>query len=401
MANIAELNVGIPYSEEVSILREPVVVGGKDIKNRLVAQPIEGFDSGENGAPSARALERYKLLANGGTGTIWMESISVNREGKSSARQMWITDENIAGFSNLVHIIRERGEPYIVAQLTHSGRYSNPDGAALAVCAFENPVIPKRNFRIITDNELDVLCDDYISGAVLAEKAGFDAVDIRVCHGYLINELLAAYNRSGKYGGSYENRTRLLRNIVQGVRRKARITIAVRLNITDGLPYPFGWGCDKSDPKKQDITEPLRLVKELEQLGVSAINVSAGIGACSPHMIRPYDRGGIIPDEHPLQGVERLLHFAKLVKEAAPALCVVASGFTWLRDFAPMVAAGGVKNGWFDLAGFGREWVAYPEYANDILSDGKMHTMCTTCGGCSALIKSGKEVRCVFNKSTN
>lgn len=387
LTDASQLRSGIPYSEDISVLGKPVTIETKKVKNRLVAQPIEGFDSGVHGAPGDKAIERYKTLGRGGVGTIWMESISVSYEGKSSGRQMWLKDENCAAFARLVEEIRENGAPFLVAQLTHSGRNSNPDGKGLAVCAFENPKIPRHPYRIISDQELDALRDDFVSAAVLAQRAGFDAVDVRACHGYLLNELLAAYGRAGKYGGTYENRTRLLKDIVGGIKRKTDIIVAVRLNATDGLPYPFGWG--------NDVHEPVRLVKELEQLGVSIVNVSAGIGATTPYMIRPYDSGGPIPDEHPLEGVERLLRSAKALKEAAPKLCVVTSGFTWLRQFAPMVAAGGIIEGWFDLAGFGREWIASPNFANDILSTGTMHKTCITCGGCTALIKNGKEMRCV------
>lgn len=393
--DIGRLEKGIPYSDDISVLKESLAVGSKLIENRLLAQPIEGFDSYDNGVPSKRVFDRYKELVRGGSGTIWMESISVNYEGRSSSKQMWINNENIDDYKVLIDEIRKNGTVYIVAQLTHSGRNSNPNGKGLAVCAFENPIIPRQNFRIISDAELGALRDDYVSAAVLAEKAGFDAIDIRACHGYLINELFSAYNRSGKYGGSYENRTRLIKDIIRDVRQKVNITICVRLNIMDGLPYPYGWGCDVNDARKQNLTEPLRLVNELVALGVDVINVTAGVGAYSPHMIRPFDRGDYIPDEHPLEGIERLLQSARQVKKAVPSICVVASGFSWLRNFAPMVAAGGIKEGWFDIAGFGRQWVAYPAYANDILAGREIQKFCKTCSGCSALIKSGRQMRCI------
>lgn len=395
LADAARLERGLPYAEDTSVLGAPLAVNGKSMKNRLLAQPIEGFDAQADGSPNEQVIARYRRLAQGGSGAIWMESISVSYEGKSGAKQLWITKDNASRFAELVQTIHKNGCPYVVAQLTHSGRYSNPDGKSPAVCAFENPLIPKENSRIISDDELDRLREDYITAAVLAEQAGFDAVDIRACHGYLLNELFAAYHRPGRYGGSYENRTRLLRDIVAEVKRQTKLTVCVRLNVTDGLPYPYGWGCDREDVKKQDLSEPLRLVQELEALGVSIINVSAGIGAYAPYMIRPYDRGAAIPDEHPLEGVERLLQSARMVKQAAPSVCVVASGFTWLRAFAPMVAAGGVKESWFDLAGFGRQWVADPDYANEILAGKPLKKPCATCGGCTALIKTGKKMRCV------
>ena len=399
LKDLSRLKGGLPFLDDRAVLNSTFEIDGKIIRNRLLAQPIEGGDALESGAPSGRTIRRYCDLAAGGSGVIWMESISVNQEGKSVPRQMWLRRETAEEFSKMVTKIHEtKKDTIVVAQLTHSGRNSNPDGKKLAVCAFENPCLPQDNFRIVKDEELDMLREDYISAAILAQQAGFDAVDIRACHGYLLNELFAAYKRGGKYGGSFENRTRLLRDIIRGVKAKTDLTVAVRLNVTDGLPYPFGWGCEKKDVWVQDMTEPLKLVQELEHLGVSVINVSAGIGACTPYMIRPFDRGNNLPDEHPLEGVERLLQSAKKIKETVPSVCVVASGLTWLRDFAPAVAAGGIAEGWFDLAGFGRQWIADPAYANEILQGIPLKKKCTTCGGCMGILKKGQPMRCVNNR---
>lgn len=399
LSDLTQLKRGLPFLEKRSVLNRTLEINGRTIRNRLLAQPIEGGDALESGAPSERTVKRYRELAAGGSGVIWMESISVNQEGKSVPRQMWLRQETTEAFSKLVSQIHEtKKDTFVVAQLTHSGRNSNPDGKKLAVCAFENPYLPKDNYRIITDKELDQLRDDYIGAAVLAQQAGFDAVDIRACHGYLLNELFAAYGREGKYGGCFENRTKLLCDIIRGVKKETDLTIAVRLNVTDGLPYPYGWGCEKKDIWVQDMSEPLKLVQELEKLGVSIINVSAGIGACTPYMIRPFDHGNNLPNEHPLEGVERLLQSARDVKKAVPGMCVAASGFTWLRDYAPEVASGGIDSGWFDLAGFGRQWVADPEYANEILQGRPLRKKCTTCGACMAILKKGQPMRCVNNK---
>lgn len=389
---------GIPCIDDISVLRQSFSIEGKTLKNRLLAQPIEGGDALDSGGPSEKTYERYETLARGGSGVIWMESISVNEEGKSTPRQLWIKEETVDGFIELVRRIHENGQPFVIAQLTHSGRNSNYNGEHLAVCAYENPLLPKEHFRIISDDELDRLCEDYIHAAELAEQAGFDAVDIRACHGYLLNELLSACNRSGRYGGSYENRTRLLKNIIRGVREKTNLLIAVRLNMTDGLPYPYGWGCDTSGRSAQDMTEPLKLVSELEKLGVRIMNITAGIGAVTPYMIRPFDAGRL-PDEHPMKSIDRLLGSAKAVKDVTSEVMVTGSGFTWMRQYSANVAAGCIQEQWFDFAGFGRQWISDPEYANEILEGKPFQRTCTTCGACMALLKSGKQMRCVKNQT--
>lgn len=389
----AALTYGIPCCEDTACLASALTIRGKAVKNRLLAQPIEGGDAEDTGAPSVHTFARYTALAQGGSGMIWMESISVNEEGKSTPRQLWLHEETAEQFAGLLRAVHAQGAPFVVAQLTHSGRNSNPDGRHLGICAYENPILKKDAFRIITDEQAEQLVQDYIRAAVLAERAGFDAVDIRACHGYLLNEFLSAYDRPGPYGGSFENRIRLLCSIVDGVRKNTDLTIAVRLNITDGLPYPYGWGC--APDGAEDWSEPLELIGRLHEMGVSILNVSAGIGAYKPYMIRPYDRGMPIPDEPSLKSIERLLQAAKAAKRRVPELCVAASGFTWLRAFAPQVAAGGVREGWFDLAGFGRQWIADPSYAAAILSGQQPAQFCTTCGACMKLLKDGREMQCV------
>lgn len=391
----------LPYQEDVHPLRQPLTLHGKTIPNRLLAQPIEGFDAQADGSPSQRTVRRYQALAAGGSGSLWMESVSVNHQGRSNPRQLWITSENVEAFRDMVCQIRAASQQpvYLILQLTHSGRNSNPDGIPTPMCAFHSQAIPKDRETILTDADLGALEEDYFRAAELARAAGFDAVDIRACHGYLINELFAAVDRPGKYGGSFENRIRLMMNIVERVQKIQGLEIGVRLNLFDGIPYPDGWGVN---PKtgQMDLTEPLELVRRLYHKGVRLLNVSCGVGAYSPHLIRPYDRGGPEPPEPPLAGVCRLQECARLVKQEAPEALVVASGFSWLRQYASSVAAGGVAAGYYDLAGFGRQSIADTQYADHILTGNpEKISFCRCCCGCTTLIKkSGKQLRCVFRK---
>lgn len=403
IADLSQIAPGLPYCRDASILKTPLNHGKLVIKNRILIQPIEGFDAETNGSPSPRSFRRYQELADHGAGTLWVESISVTQAGRSNPKQLWIHSNNVGSFrefTDKLHACAKGASPvYLVAQLTHSGRYCKPGGNPSPVCAYDNPLIPKENARIIRDDEIAVLEEDYLQAALLAEEAGFDAVDIRACHGYLINELFSAYHRPGKYGGSFENRTAMLFNIVDKVQALSHIAVGVRLNVYDGLPYPYGWGCDFQDVSRQDMSEPLKAAKILSEKGVALLNVSAGIGAYSPHVLRPYDKGGNIPDEHPLEGVARLLNSAKSIKAACPGSVVVSSGLSWLRQYAPMVAAGCIQDGWFDLAGFGRQAIAYPAFVRDLLSLRKIREVCSTCSGCTTLIKkSGNQVRCIMRK---
>lgn len=394
-----ELGVDLPWEDDLSILAKPL---NDRIRNRLVAQPIEGFDSQDDGSPSKRSVNRYCDLARGGFGTLWVESITVNSAGRSNPRQLWLKESNLDHFSDMVKKIRaESVDPiFLVAQLTHSGRYSYDLDHTGRECAFLNPLIPRENERIISDDEVNQLIKDYLKSVDLAAKAGFDAVDIRACHGYLINEFFAAYERKGLYGGSYDNRVRLLLKIVEGALNLNSIEVSVRLNMFDGLDYPFGWGVDPAS-NAIDLTEPLRLVKDLYSRGVKLLNITNGIGAVTPFLIRPYDSGGPKPAEAPLKGIERMLMSARAAKQVAPNASVVVSGLSWLRNFGPQVAAGGIQKGWFDLAGWGRQTLAWPNFARAVLHGPPIDRRgcCTTCSGCSNLIKKeASEVKCVFRE---
>ena len=201
---------------------------------------------------------------------------------------------------------------------------------------------------MISDEELEQLEERFVSAAEMAAEAGFDAVDIKACHGYLLAELLSAHTREGRYGGSFENRTRALCSIVDKIRDKLgdKITLAVRLGVYEQAPHPYAWGADKDDYRRPDYTEPARLVKLLWEKGVKLFGISVGNPYYNPHLTRPYDKGVYIPPVHPLEGVRLLLCAAKAMQAAAPEAVIMGAGLSWLRQFSPNVAAGCVEQGW-------------------------------------------------------
>jgi 2,4-dienoyl-CoA reductase-like NADH-dependent reductase (Old Yellow Enzyme family) len=305
--------------------------------------------------------------------------MAVNAAGRANEGQLFLNEENLFEFKNLIDLINSESsvEPYLVAQLTHSGRFGENKIIAFRDKDLDPVSILENDFHIITDSELDQLQFDYLKAARLAAEAGFDAVDIKSCHRYLLSSLLAAYDREGKYGGSYENRTRFLKETIKKIIDEVNIDIAVRLNIYDGIPG--GWATDQNgDP---DLEEAAKLIKELEEIGVKLINVTASTPYLHPHINRPYDNGRYIPSEHPLVGVKRLLELTKFTKDHLDKTLTIGTGFSWLRQFGAFAAAGMVKEGWTDLAGFGRQAFAYPDFANDIFEKNKMdkNKVCISC----------------------
>ena len=403
------LALQLPQTTDVSILKQPLELSGKTVHNRLLCQAMEGCDGTWEGKPSELTRRRYLRLARGGAGVIWFEATAVLKDGRANPRQLYISEENLDAFKALVAEIKEAGRkangyaPLLIMQATHSGRYSKPQGTPAPLIAYHNPILEKNNpiddSRILSDADIDRIQEALIQGACLAQEAGFDGVDIKCCHRYLNSELLSAYTREGKYGGSFMNRTRLLRESVAGAVQSCSsdFLVSTRLNIYDGMPYPFGFGVSTDGSTTPNLEEPKQLVKLLYDSGMRLLNTSMGNPYFTPHINRPFAKGGYEPTEHPLEGVARILNGAREIKEAVPQMAVISSGLSFLGVAAPHVTAACIQNGWFDFAGFGRTAFAYPDFANDILKNGDMQKekMCICCSKCTELMRAGSETGCV------
>ena len=409
--DIADLGLEIPCGEDLTPLGSPAAIGRRQAPNRLAVLPMEGCDGLADGKPGELTERRYRRFAGGGAGTLWFEATAVVPEGRANPRQLWLNDHSAPAFARLLKLSRQTArekygtdfQPYTVLQLTHSGRYSKPDGTPRPIVAAYNPWLdtqPQEKIHLICDDEIEALEENYVAAALLAAEAGFDAVDVKVCHGYLGAELLAAFSRLGRYGGSFENRTRFIRNVVRKVRERAgsSLQIAVRLNAYDSVPYPYGWGVSREDFHRPDYAEPARLVGILAGMGVDLFNVTCGNPYYNPHVNRPYDVGTYCPPFHPLEGVATLLGAARAMQQVAPAATVMATGFSWLRQWAPHVAAAAIKKGWFALAGFGRMAFAYPDFARDVLELGRLETtkVCLACSKCTVIMRDGGTAGCVL-----
>lgn len=404
--DIAERGYSIPLAASVEVLKQPLAIGSKKIPNRLSILPMEGCDGTRDGKPDELTFRRYQRFARGGAGLLWFEATAVVHEGRANPRQLQINDVTKQSLQAMLNESLQAAaqagheRPFTILQLTHSGRNSRPDGFPKQVIAAHAAHLEDKlveGYHTITDQELAELEDTYVHAAELAAEAGFDAVDIKSSHGYLLAELLMAHNREGIYGGSFANRTRLLCNIIDKIKQKvgAKLILAVRLGAYDSVPG--GWGADKEDYRKPDLTEPVKLIQILRDKGVTLFNISAGNPYYNPHVTRPYDTGSYLPPTHPLEHVNILLNAARVMQEAVPDAIVMGSGLTWLRQYAPYVAAGCIEAGWMKLAGFGRQAFAYPDFAQDIVTTGALDTskLCLACSKCTAIMRDGGRSGCV------
>ena len=405
-----ELGVKLPFAADTHALTEPLKVQGVTFHNRMGIAPMEGADSTPDGSPSEYTLRRYCNEAIGGSAVIWFEAISIVEEGRSSRTQLLLTEKNLDAYKSFTAAIKEAGmkangfEPFLIMQANHSGRYSNPDNHPAPMIVYRHPELEQYRAAddscIVSDDYLQSLEERFGVATRLAKEAGFDAVDIKSSHGYLLAELLSGFTRPGRYGGSYENRTRLLKNAIRAAKTEEtdRFLITSRLGLYDGYAWPYGFGVREGGGLEVDLTEPIRLVYELyHEEGLRFVNLTMGNPYATTHVTRPFDFGKYDAPEHPFEGLARMINGIGQVKKAVPEMMILASAPTYLRQFADLYAAGAVEQGLCDGMLFGRMAFADPDFANEIIKNGRIDPkrVCMTCGKCGDLIRAHKPTGCV------
>lgn len=382
------------------MIHTPLQIQNMIIPNRVVFQPMEGCDCQTDGSPHPLTIEKYKRAAQSGAGLIWFEANAVCPEGRTNPRQMMLTEENLHAFKSLLKELREIAmaecgvKPLFILQLTHSGRQS-----IIPMIAYRHPIYEERrpltNPHIVTDEYLSTLPALYAKSALLAVEAGFDGVDVKSCHGYLIQELLSAYTREGAYGGSLEHRIKLYLDAVKAVKNviPPNFLLTTRLSVSDMVPKPYGFGTTESG--ELDMNEPDMLIERLCAEGIQILNVTVGNPYYNPHVNRPYRKGGYLPPETPQTGLARFITIEKHIKEKFPHLVVVGSGLSYYREDLMEQAQNQLRNGICDLVGFGRMWLAYPMFYRDYFKgEFNPKRTCLACSKCTELMRAGQVSGC-------
>ncbi|MCK5821303.1 MAG: hypothetical protein KAH17_05440 [Bacteroidales bacterium] len=394
-SNARDLGFQLPWSDDFSNLFDSFQFGKLTVPNKFVVHPMEGFDSNPDGSPGDLTRRRYRRYAQGGSGLIWIEATSVTPDGRSNPAQLFINAKNQSEFSGLIDAIHndsklygsQAGEVKTVIQLTHSGRYAKPEGKPA-------PLIDP------SDDDLKRIRDAHIEGAILAEKAGFDAIDIKICHGYLLHELLFATDRMNtEFGGKeLDKRIRIVEEIVKGIRETNRAEVVIRLNVFDGLEG--GFGVSNNDAMSPDLTEVEEIIARMDDLGVSLWSITAGIPYLNPWIGRPFDlpaKNTSTAPEHPLVGINRLISLTHEVSKTT-SVPVVGTGLSWLRQYFPFVAAGIIKENKAHAIGMGRLSFAYPDLPNDLFKNANVDAkkVCVACSGCTSRMREGLTAGCII-----
>ncbi|MFW9818123.1 MAG: flavin oxidoreductase/NADH oxidase [Candidatus Thorarchaeota archaeon] len=424
---ITELGLDIPVYPRLEILQQRVHIHNLFIPNRLAIQPMEGFDASLEGFPKELTYRRYKRYAKGGAGLIWFEATAIDHDCRSNPHQLVLSKETTENMKKLVSFTRKlcnkalknlgfTSKCILIIQLNHSGRYTVKDGKKFPIRAYHDAELDKvknlskKDGLVISDKDLEKLEDIWVQKAVLAKKIGFDGVDIKACHGYLIHELFTSRLRKKSiYGGeSIKNRSRFFLNIIrklnEELKNERNFIITSRISVYDGIPYPRGFGIEPIEnenfPATIDLSEPLVVINKLYKLGVRLINITAGNPHYKPQITRPFDqavKGGFLPNEHPLYGVNRLLNLATLIKNHLPEdMVIVGSGYSYLRQYAGYIASGMAHEKRVDICAFGRMALANPNFPKQIFQEGIIdkRKVCITCSKCSEFMKLGKNVGC-------
>jgi NADPH2 dehydrogenase len=431
--HLDRLGVSLPLhlggaGEGDPLARPCALGGGVAVGNRFCIQPMEGWDGTADGAPSDLTRRRWERFGRSGAKLIWGgEAVAVSPEGRANPNQLLIDEERVEDLARLrlglVEAHRRafgRTDDLLVGlQLTHSGRFARPQAKDRPepVILYRHPLLDRRlgigaDHPVLDDAGVERLVARFVGAARLAHEAGFAFVDIKHCHGYLGHEFLSAHARPGPYGGSFENRTRFLREVVAGIRAGApSLAVGVRVSVFDTLPFRAGpdgegqpeegprpyacaFGADPDHPLRPHLEEPARLLALLESLGLRLVNLTAGSPYYSPHIQRPAlfpPSDGYGPPEDPLVGVARQIAATAALKRRFPGLVVVGSAYSYLQEWLPAVARGVLKEGGADLIGLGRLALSYPDFPADVLAGRPLQRtlLCRTFSDCTTAPRNG------------
>ena len=368
MKNIMDYEKGNEFPEEkdceysgLNIYTNKLSIENQIISNAIVLQPIECNDATTDGSPSEFSFRRYRKFAAGGAGIIWFETISICEQGKTNQHQLMLTEKNVKIFKRLLDdIYNINNEVICIAQISHGGEAS-----------MLNKTFTCENYGLL--NELK---NKYIYSAMLAVDAGFSGIDIKLCHGFLLGDVLFNFNRYSYLGG-FHKRVDFVTGIIHEIKTKfSNIILAVRIDISDLL-----------EKKDLDFNDLLFLIQELKINGVYLYNFSVK---------KYYIKNNKEKIEIYKTVYKKVFYYMKKIKEKNSDIFLVSPGLTLYGTDSLYLGEKLIKEYVCDLIGFGRQALAYPDFAYDILVKHKLDETkcCNLCGICSKLRRSGRMVGC-------
>lgn len=386
----------------------PIKIGKKTAPNRFALNAMECCDADENGNPSDATYERYENYFKGQAGVINLEAITIQYESRSRLNQLSIMPRNVDALKKLVEHLKSINKNNVfVFQLTHSGEISHP-GFSERVRVTKEPLYGYENSRLLSEEEVDDIVENFVQAAKIAHDVGADGVDLKFCHGYLGSQILRPFNKEKwKYGGPWENRRRYAFDLTERVVKEVNdpnFVIGSKVSIFEG--FPGGQGTAGPDTALMDLTESIDLIRGLEARGAHYIWQSAG----SPsHTLALSQTDRKIPDHGYFH-----FYFQKVCRDNLKKdTVVIGSDYTIYRDGKQPFQAvrpenntlkfWGNKNiseGVVDMVALGRQAFADP-YLPQKLMEGRDQDVkwCTACDNCIEFLIRQEHVGCAtYNK---
>jgi 2,4-dienoyl-CoA reductase-like NADH-dependent reductase (Old Yellow Enzyme family) len=375
---------GAARKSEVDALSSPVIIGGVEIRNRVVMPPMTTRLADDEGYVTDALVAYYRARALGGVGLITVEMASPERVGRHRFRELGVYDDRfLPGLERLVGVLHDAGARVSV-QLGHGG--SRARGAVSGETPIAPSRIPTPVYEVepetvlpveMTKDRIERTTRAFVEAARRAQRAGFDFVELHAAHGYLISQFLSTLEntRTDEYGGSLENRARFGLDILRRIKREA-----------PGLPVIYRLGVEDFFPGGLTFEEGLRVARWAEQAGADALSVTAAHYRSLPGAERM-----IPPMAYP---AGTFLGLAERVKQAVD-VPVVGVG----RLGNPAVAREAVESGKIDLVALGRTLIADPDWVNKVRS-GAAVRRCISCNHCVNSMRSGAHISCVVNPIT-
>lgn len=388
------------------ILLEPIKIGTRICVNRFFIQPMECSDADTEGNPSELTYKRYEDYFRGQAGLIDLEAITITGESRSRLQQLEIMPRNAKALKKFVSKMKEiNSNALFIFQLTHSGELSNPNFSRRVT------VKPLHGFggEQLSEEEVDKIIDQFVLAAKIAHDAGADGIDMKFCHGYLGSQVLRPYNdRKWKYGGPWENRSRFAFDLYERIQREVNdknFLIGSKVSMWEG--FPGGFGSAGPDTAVIDMTEPISLLKGLEERGAQYFIETLGNPSVSISLLESDKDHTYLSYLH--------THFADVMKKSLkPETTVIGSHFSVFRngknnglytldeEHGSLFAYGAkcINDGNLDMVGLGRQAFADP-YLPLKLKEGREDEIkyCTACLNCLELMIQQKPIGCaVYNK---
>ena len=357
-------------------LFKPIQIGKLTIKNRIVMTGMATGFANFDGSVTEDLVEYFKARARGGTGLIYTEFCRVDKDAPGGMNQLGAYNIQLAGGLRKVAEAVHRFDSRIFLQLHHGGSMAKYEFTGMQPIA-PSPIAMPGNLppREMTIAEIKDVIAKFIQGAKVAQYANFDGVEVHCAHGYLLNQFVSPYlnRRTDEYGGNLENRLRIVKEIMEGIRKLAgpNFPISVRISADDLL----------GDEGGMKLFEAQEMAKLLESYGADIISVSAGGGLAPQGIIAPalYEQGWLIPLA---EGIKKVVN-------------VPVIGVSLIRDFD--YADSLIADGKCDFVSMARPHLADASFVNKLRAGHPEQVRpCIVCMHCATSDGRGR-LECAVN----